>query len=284
MNVEQITPVCANHGEGPVWDASVGEVRWVDMLAGDVLTLGSGGEVRRHHVGDVAGAMRPRRGGGLVVSVERGFVLVDADGEVGPVHSAFDDPGVRMNEGGCPPDGRFFFCGSMAYDFGAGRGALYRFGTDRSVAQVLDRITISNGMAWTPDGSLLYYIDSPTHRVDVFDYDARSGTMHDRRPVVSVDPDRGMPDGMALDAEGGLWVALWGGGAVHRYSSRGTLDAVVQVPAAQVTACAFGGPDLDELYITTSRDGLGQDAEPAAGALFRVDPGVRGAPVGTFAG
>lgn len=283
MIADQVTAVCVNHGEGPVWDTAAGVLRWVDMLAGDIMTLRSDGEIERSHVGSVAAAFRPRRDGGMVVAVERGFVLVDPDGRVGPVHPAFDDPEIRMNDGGCDPAGRFF-CGTMAYSAEPGRGDLYRFDPDGQVTHVLGGLGISNGMAWSPDGATLFYVDTLTGRIDAFDYDVTAGLMHHRRPVVEIPTDLGQPDGLALDAEGGLWVALWTGGAVHRYDAAGRLSAVVELPASQVTSCAFGGPDRDELYITTSRDGLGADAEPAAGALFLVRPGVRGAEVATFAG
>ncbi len=283
MKAEQITAPYADHGEGPVWDQREGVLRWVDMLAGDVLTLDANGTVSRLHVGTVAAALRPRRRGGLVVAVERGFALVEPDGAVGPVQEAFGDSEVRMNDGGCDPRGRFY-CGSMAYDMSPGRGALYRFDPDGSITRVLDGVTISNGIVWTPAGDLVYYIDSGTGRVDAFDYDLDRAELADRRPVVSVPAEVGMPDGLTLDAEGGLWVALWGGGAVHRYLPDGRLDAVVELPASQVTACAFGGEDLSELYVSTSTLEVDRADQPAAGALFKVDPGVRGLPAHTFAG
>ncbi len=283
MKAEQMTAPYADHGEGPVWDQREGVLRWVDMLAGDVLTLDANGTVSRLHVGTVAAALRPRRRGGLVVAVERGFALVEPDGAVGPVQEAFGDSEVRMNDGGCDPRGRFY-CGSMAYDMSPGRGALYRFDPDGSITRVLDGVTISNGIVWTPAGDLVYYIDSGTGRVDAFDYDLDRAELADRRPVVSVPAEVGMPDGLTLDAEGGLWVALWGGGAVHRYLPDGRLDAVVELPASQVTACAFGGEDLSELYVSTSTLEVDRADQPAAGALFKVDPGVRGLPAHTFAG
>ncbi len=283
MKAEQITAPYAYHGEGPVWDQREGVLRWVDMLAGDVLTLDANGTVSRLHVGTVAAALRPRRRGGLVVAVERGFALVEPNGAVGPVQEAFGDSEVRMNDGGCDPRGRFY-CGSMAYDMSPGRGALYRFDPDGSITRVLDGVTISNGIVWTPAGDLVYYIDSGTGRVDAFDYDLDRAELADRRPVVSVPAEVGMPDGLTLDAEGGLWVALWGGGAVHRYLPDGRLDAVVELPASQVTACAFGGEDLSELYVSTSTLEVDRADQPAAGALFKVDPGVRGLPAHTFAG
>lgn len=282
MRAEAVTPSCVHHGEGPVWDDAAGVIRWVDMLAGDVMTLTDDGTVHRRHLSDVVAALRPRESGGFVVGVERGFLLVEPDGSVGPVHPAFSDPGVRMNDGACDPRGRFL-CGSMAYDSAPGRGALYRFDTDRSVTEVLSGLTVSNGLAWSADRTRAYYVDSGTGRIDVFDDPDADGGLTDRRPVVDLG-DVGTPDGLAVDVEDGLWVAVYGSGAVHRYTPDGRLDAVVEVPASNVTSCAFGGPGRDVLYITTSRQGLAEDEEPGAGALFRIDAGVRGAPVAAFAG
>ena len=283
MKAEQLTPPCADHGEGPIWDTTSGVLRFVDMLQGDILTLTPAGEIDRLHVGTIAAAMRPRADGGLVVAVEHGFVLVDGDGQESPERVAFTDPGIRMNEGGVDRQGRFF-CGSMPYDQAGPRGAFYRFDPDGGIHLVFAGVTISNGVAWSADGERMYYIDTPTQRVDVFDYDPAAGMPSARRPVVHVDPDHGGPDGMALDAEGGLWVAIFGGHAVHRYTPDGKLDAVVEVPSSRVTACTFGGEHLDQLYITTSRENLPPGTEPQAGAVFQVTPGVRGLPVGTFAG
>ncbi len=276
-----MTDPVAHHAEGPVWSDAWGGLRWVDMLAGDVLSFAADGTVRRRHVGRVAAALRPRRTGGAVIAVERGFVLEDADGALTPLDPVWSDPGVRMNEGGCDPDGRFW-CGSMAYDQAPGAAALYRLDPDGGVATVLRGVTISNGLDWSPDGSLAYYDDTATHRVDVFDYDRDAG-LTARRPFVRL-PDEGNPDGLTVDAEGGVWVALFGSGAVHRYRADGTLDVVVEVPAAQVTACTFGGPRLDHLFVTTSREGLGPDDDPLAGSLFRADVGIAGRPVREFAG
>jgi len=281
MRAEQVTGPVAHHGEGPVWSPGWGGLRWVDMLAGDVLTLTDHGSVERRHVGDVAAAVRPRRGGGAVIALERGFALEDPDGSLTPLDPVWADPSIRMNEGGCDPDGRFW-CGSMAYDQRSGAASLYRLDPDRSVRRVLDGVTVSNGLDWSPDGSLAYYDDTATHRIDVFDYDRDAG-LTGRRPLVRF-PDDGRPDGLTVDADGGIWVALYGGSAVHRYRPDGVLDGVVDVPTAQVTACTFGGPGLDQLFITTSREGMGPDDDPMAGSLFRADVGVTGRPVREFAG
>jgi len=281
MRAERVTDRVAFHGEGPVWSESWGGLRWVDMLAGDVLSMDADGTVGRSHVGRVAAALRPRRGGGAVIAVERGFTLEDADGALTTLDPVWSDPGVRMNEGGCDPDGRFW-CGSMAYDRTPGAASLYRLDPDGRVHTVLTGVTISNGLEWSPDGSLAYYDDTATHRVDVFDYDRETG-LTGRRPFVRL-PDDGNPDGLTVDAEGGVWVALYGGGVVHRYTPAGVLDVVVDVPTPQVTACTFGGPGLAQLFITTSREGMGPDDDPLAGSLFRADVGVAGRPVREFAG
>jgi sugar lactone lactonase YvrE len=246
-----------------------------------VLPLREAAEVDRWAVGKSAAALRPRDAGGAVIAVERGFLLEDADGTLHTLPELWDDSAVRMNEGGCDPDGRFW-CGSMAYDQTPGAGSIFRLDPDGTVRAAIDGVTISNGLEWSPDGSRAYYNDTPTHEISVFDYDPVEG-LTGRRTFVDLGPDLS-PDGLTVDAEGGVWAAMYDGGAVHRYAADGTLDAVVEVPTPKVTACTFGGTNLDELFITTSWEGLGPDDEPLAGSLFRVTPDVRGRPVRTFAG
>ncbi|WP_369055016.1 SMP-30/gluconolactonase/LRE family protein [Kineococcus terrestris] len=282
---ERVTDRIVHHGEGPCWSEQWGGLRFVDMLAGDVVTLTGDGATSRAHVGDVAAVVRPRTGGGAVLAAERGFALEDADGSLTHLPELWGaGEGIRMNEGGCDPDGRFY-TGSMAYDVAEGRGTLWRLDPDGTTTPVVTGVTISNGFGFSPDGRLAYYNDTPTGRTDVFDYDRDAGLL-DRRPFVTVNDDSGTnrPDGLTVDAEGGVWVALFGGSAVRRYAPDGTLDEVVEVGARQVTACAFGGPDLADLYITTSRENLAEDDDPAAGSVFRYRPGVRGLPVLPFAG
>jgi sugar lactone lactonase YvrE len=276
---ERVTDAVAYHGEGPVWSERWGGLRWVDMLAGDVLSLGADGSVERRHVADVVAAIRPRRGGGAVLGIERGFALEDADGTLTELGELWSEMNLRMNEGASDPDGRFY-CGSMAYDKRPGAGALYRLDPDRSVHVVLENVTVSNGLDWSPDGSLAYYNDTDTHRTDVFDYDTDAGLTR-RRPFAEIP---GRPDGLTVDAEGGVWVALSDGGQVRRYTAEGALDAVIELPVTKVTACAFGGPRLEQFFITTSREGLAATVEPQAGALFRAVPGVAGVPAREFAG
>jgi sugar lactone lactonase YvrE len=280
--VDQVTGPVAHHAEGPVWSPSWGGLRWVDMTAGDVLSLDDRGDVQRRSVGSrVAAALRPRHGGGAVIGVERGFALEDRDGSIQILPEVWSDPGVRMNEGGCDPDGRFY-CGSMAYDKTKGAASLYRLDPDLSVAVVLEHVTVSNGLEWSPDGSLAYYNDTDTHAIAVFAYDRERG-LTDRRRFVEI-PGGGRPDGLTVDSEGGVWTAISGGAAVHRYSPHGELDEVIEMPARKVTACTFGGADLDVLYITTSREDLQPGEDPKAGSLFAARPGVRGRPVREFDG
>ena len=282
MQAEQVTDPVAYHGEGPVWSGQWGGLRWVDMLAGDVLSLSADDTIDRRHVGSVAAVLRPRQQGGAVIGVERGFVLEDAEGTLTHLGELWSDTNVRMNEGGCDPDGRFY-CGSMAYDQRPGAGALYRLDPDGSVHVVLENVTISNGLEWSPDGSRAYYNDTPTQRIDVFDYDGESG-LTGRRPFAEIPAGAGGPDGLTVDEEGGVWVALYGGGAVRRYTSDGVLDEVIEVPAKQVTACTFGGQDHSQLFITTSREDLKPGEDPLAGSLFWAAVRVAGLPVREFAG
>jgi sugar lactone lactonase YvrE len=281
MLAEPLTDPVAYHAEGPVWSPSWGGLRWVDMLAGDVLSLRTDGSVGRRSVGEVAAVLRPRRDGGAVIAEERGFVLEQPDGRLERLGEIWADRQVRMNEGGCDPDGRFY-CGSMAYDQAAGAGSVYRLDPDLSVQVVLRDVTISNGLEWSPDGAHAYYNDTATGQISVFDYD-RSNGLSRRRLFVEI-AGGGSPDGLTVDAEGGVWTALFDRGEVHRYDPRGALDHVIAVPARQVTACTFGGADLDQLFITTSREGLEPGDDPLAGSVFTAAAGVRGLPVREFAG
>jgi sugar lactone lactonase YvrE len=279
---EQLTDAVAEHGEGPVWWPVWGGLRWVDMLAGDVLTLDGSGNIRRVHVGKVAAALRPRTAGGMVIATEHDFVICGDRGEEPRVIATpVQDNQTRFNEGGCDPEGHFF-CGTMRYDQGTGGGTLYRLRSDHSVDVVLPEVTVSNGLIWTGDGATAYYVDSATHRIDVFDHNPDDG-LHNRRTFVEIPAGSGDPDGLTIDVEGGIWVALWKGGAVRRYAANGSLDAIIDLPTRLVTACTFGGPDLDELYITTSRYGE-QTPDPSAGAVFVARPGVAGLPVRPYAG
>jgi sugar lactone lactonase YvrE len=195
--------------------------------------------------------------------------------------------GNRFNDGKCDLTGRFW-AGTMDIEERRASGALY-FLERNKVRRVLGGVTISNGLGWSPNNDTMYYIDTPTRRVCAFDYNAETGKVKDRRTVVDFNPDQqGSPDGMAVDTEGKMWVAHWGGSRVTRWNpaTGRPLDAVI-LPVSQVTSCCFGGRNLDELYITTARTGLDREAllrQPLAGGVFRVKTGLRGLPTNLFDG
>jgi sugar lactone lactonase YvrE len=284
--MEVVVSPGAQLGEGPVWDARSARLVWVDILASrlhltDVRTGADDVIPTPLHVGAVA----PRAAGGYVAALQDGFWVV-GDGEPERIAGIPEArPDLRFNDGKCDPAGRFW-AGTMAYDESDGAGALYRLGPDGRVDRILDGVTISNGLAWSAAGGTMYFIDSALRRIDAFAFDPATGEISGRRTLVHVTPELGWPDGMTIDAEGGLWVALWRGSAVHRYVD-GRLDHVVDLPVTKPTSCTFGGDDLDELYVTSATQDLSAEerrAQPHAGAVFRVRPGVRGLPATAFAG
>jgi|SRR5665647_128407 len=279
---EQVTDPLTYHGEGAVWYDGWGGLRFVDMLAGDVLSLHSeSGKVTRQHIGSpVAAMLRPRIGGGFVVATERGFSLWNDDGEEWTSGPLWSDPEKRFNEGGCDPAGAII-CGQKS-SVVSGGGEVFRLNADRSIERLFDGVTVSNGLGFTADGAHMYYNDSRTRRVDIFDVDGQE--LSNRRPFVAIPEGAGGPDGMWVDAEDGVWVAMFRGAAVRHYSAEGTLEDIIELPPKQVSSCTFGGPNLDTLFITTSRENLPDDEQPLAGAVFSAPAGVRGQPVMPFAG
>jgi sugar lactone lactonase YvrE len=271
-------------GEGPFYDDRTGRVCWVDIFGSQLLWHDlATGETGAVPVPAHLGAAVPRTGGGIVLCLPDGPVLADPDGTL-QILDPYPDrtPGLRSNDAKADPAGRLFL-GTMAYDQTPGAGTLYRLdpGATAPVA-VLPGVTVSNGMGWTADGTRMYYIDTPTERIDIFDYDVASGTLRNRRPFVTVSGP-GFPDGMCVDAEDAVWVALWGGGTVRRYLPDGTLDRSVPVPTPLSSSCAFAGPEFDLLVITTAAQGEYQGA-PGAGQTYAYRPGdVAGRPASRYA-
>lgn len=289
IEVELVLDAHAQLGEGPVWDGMTNVLMWVDIVGCVVHRFDpSVGCDRVVNVGKPVGAVAPRQSGGLVLALEDGFGLLDANcSEPSMIwNTDASERGCRMNDGKCDSAGRFW-AGTMAYDLRPYAGALYRLETGYRVTKVLDGITISNGLGWSPDDRRMYFIDSGTGGVDVFDYDRDSGSVSRRRRLVEVSASVGMPDGMTVDSEGFIWVSLWGGSAVHRHAPDGRLDMIISLPVSQVTSCAFGGSDLSDLYITSATAGLSPDQrsrQSLAGGLFRCRPGVTGLAPHFFAG
>jgi sugar lactone lactonase YvrE len=284
VQVEVAADVRCDLGEGPVWDAELGRLLFVDIFRERVHLLDPAtGSFDTYEVGQAVGALAPRRAGGLVLAVRAGFATLDlASGEVRTVATISAPPTTRMNDGECDPQGRFW-AGTLRDDGTHGTSTLYRLDPGGEVTSMLEGVSVSNGLAWSADGATVYYVDSPTQRIDAFAFDGATGTLAERRSVAEIPAEIGMPDGMTIDADGDLWVAVWGGSQVRRYRPDGRLEGIIAVPASQVTSCAFGGPELADLYITTASRGL-ERPEPLAGALFRCRAGAHGVPVSRFAG
>ncbi len=287
--VEVAVELRADVGEGPHWDERTGSLWFVDLTAGTVIRLERArGAVTEFSVGQEVGAVIPRQRGGLVLAVRDGVAVVSEDGDgfeiVVPVER--DIEANRMNDAKCDAAGRLL-CGTTAFDFTAAVGALYCIDADWGCRAVVESVTTSNGTAWSPDGQKMYFIDSATQGVDVFDYDVATGEARNRARLVTIEPESGTPDGMTVDADGNLWVACFGGGSVRCFSPTGDLVDEIRLPVSQVTSCAFGGPGYSELYVTSAAYRLTAaqlESEPLAGATFVCRPGVVGLPSSMFAG
>jgi sugar lactone lactonase YvrE len=288
-DIELVLDAGAELGEAPTWDAATRLLIWVDITRGLVHRFdpetGRDGAIE---VGRPVGAAVPTTSGRLALATENGFSLSDPlTGQTDLVAAAEADlPETTMNDGRCDPAGRFW-AGTKDNEGRRPLASLYRLDADHRLTRVLMGVTISNGLGWSPDQGTMYYIDSPTHRIDMFDFDPESGSVSRRRRLVDLPEAWGLPDGMTVDEEGSLWVAFWGGSAVRRFAPDGRVTSTVEMPVSQVTSCAFGGKDLSDLYVTSARIGLtGAELreQPSAGGLFRLRPGVRGLPSHPFAG
>ena len=284
---ELVLDAHAELGEGPVWNTTTKRLLWVNILAGEVHSFDPASRTDECiRVGSTVSAVAPRARGGLILARGLGFATLDLTNRLDLIADVSIDSTLRMNDGKCDPSGRLW-AGTMAFDEAPGRGALYCLEAGGTPRQVVADVTVSNGLGWSPDGTQMYYIDSPRKTVDVFDFDGRSGLIGNRRVLVSIPPGTGIPDGLAVDEDGFLWVALFGGASICRYGPNGRLAETVRFPTRGVTSCGFGGAALEELYVTTATYGLSEvelRSSVGSGGLFRVLPGVRGLPIAAFAG
>ena len=269
-------------GEGAWWYTGTQQLFWVD-IEGKKLHLfrPSDGSTRAVGVGERIGTVVLTDANRAIVALQTGIFELDLTNEsltliANPLESM---PDIRFNDGKCDPAGRLWV-GSMHLSVKTGAGALYCLDTDGTVEQVRDNITISNGIVWSLDHKTMYYIDTPTYGVQAFDYDLSTGRISRPRTIISIPEEMGCPDGMTIDEEGMLWIAHWGGGSVVRWDpNTGKSLLKVEVPAPLVTSCAFGGDDLQTLYITTARTDLNEEQRatyPHSGGLFSIEPGVKG--------
>lgn len=278
----------ATLAEGPLWDETTNSLLLVDISAGKVHRVASDtGTVHSLEVGPPVSSVIPRSSGGLVVTMADTLDFVDGTGSFRTELARFEEvpAGDRMNDAKCDPEGRLY-AGSMSTS-GGFTGSLFRVDADRGVVHLFGDVGISNGLAWSSDRTSMYYIDTPLGSVDRFSYDPATGHISDRTVVIRIDPGFGAPDGMCIDTEDHLWVAVWGGGVVRRYDSAGVLVDELKLPAPRVTSCCFGGTAYDELYVTTAREGMSEaelDRFPLSGSILRFSPGVAGSPPVAFAG
>lgn len=272
----------ATLGEGPAWDTAAGCLAWVDILGQRVhLTEADGTARASFEVDRHVGAILPGRPAYLLVQRD-GFATLDpVSGAVKPLLTVLTDrPDLRFNDAKAGPGGRVF-AGTMSYDDSSrDEGELLRLDPGPSATRVHGPVSLSNGIGWSPDGRLMYYVDTHSRAIMVFDYDADTATPRDQRPFAEIGADAGFPDGLCVDDDGCVWLALYGGWAVHRYTPDGRLDTVLRLPVANVTSCAFGPGG--RLYITTARREGGD--QPLAGGLFVAEPGVTGPAAVPWAG
>ncbi|MEK6477214.1 SMP-30/gluconolactonase/LRE family protein [Catalinimonas sp. 4WD22] len=275
-------------GEGPIWNHETQQLYWIDIEKRQLhLYTPETNEDNFFSTGERVGTVVPIESGGALVALENGIHSMDLqDGELTFIANPLEDS-IRFNDGKCDPLGRLWV-GSMHLQGKKGAASLYMMDQNQEITQKLDSVTISNGIIWSLDNSTMYYIDTPTRQVKAFDYDIESGEISSPRVVINVPQENGAPDGMTIDEEGMLWIGHWGGGMVGRYNPEtGKMVQKIEVPALNVTACAFGGENLDKLYITTATIGMSEEQMeeyPQAGGLFVAEPGVKGVPADFYRG
>jgi sugar lactone lactonase YvrE len=292
--LEVIHPGPATVTECPVWDDQTQALWWVDIYNGLVNRFSwSERSVSFNEVGAPVTCLAPRANGGLVTAKQGGIwaAYEDENGHLAleqePIPgTATPVAGTRFNDGRCDLRGRFWI-GTILNGAPDGSGGLYVLQPPDPLRNVLSGANVSNGLDWNRDGTILYYADSATRRVDAIECDPDTGTLGERRPLAWIEPDAGAPDGLTVDSEDNIWVALSGGWQVRCYRPGGELTRVIQLPVARVTSCTFGGPSLTDLFITSARRRLSDAelaAQPLAGSVFRINLDVAGRPAARFAG
>ena len=274
----------ARVGEGPVWDSRAQVLHWVDILAGTIYTGDPDtGAQTTISLSTLVGAAVPRRAGGFIAATTEGFAAVDASGVVTRRLTVLPD-GQRMNDAKCDPAGQFW-AGSNDMQFAPAKGALHVLLPDWRTQQVLDGLTLPNGLAWSLDARTFYLVDTIAGELNAFDTSPDTQALTNRRLLARFPDHLGMPDGMTIDAQGCLWIAMWGGDRLLRVSPEGATLLEVPMPVHQPSSCAFGGPDLDILYVTSAREGLDVDEQDPAGSVFALrGHGTQGLPAAAFAG
>lgn len=275
-------------GEGPFWSVRDQRLYWVDILApgllsGDVTT----GERSFRSMPELIGVAIPRAKGGFICATETGIKQIAADGEITTcAEPEADRPDNRFNDGKCDALGRLWV-GSLAINTEPGRGQLWRYDPDGAVHLMEDGLQVSNGIGWSPDNRTMYFVDSGPGVIWAYDFDLEAGAISNRHEFLRVSKGEGNPDGLCVDAEGHIWVAMWDRWAVRCYAPDGALVRTITLPVPRPTSCCFGGAELDTLFITTARIRLSArhlSEAPMSGSVFATKPGVKGLPDNEFAG
>jgi sugar lactone lactonase YvrE len=285
MKAEPIAKIKSILGEGPIWHENA--LYWVDILGKKINRYFPNTErTEEMQLDQYVSALAPRKKGGFILALQHGFYFLDKfNGILTPISDPEKDmPNNRFNDGKCDAGGNFW-AGTMALDHSLNKGALYLLKKDRTVTKKYSPVTISNGICWSLDNKTMYYIDTRTQQILAFDFDLETSEIKNPRAIITINEKEGKPDGMTIDKNGNLWVALWGGSAVACFNPKnGKLIEKIKLPVSQVSSCTFGGKNLNELYITTANCAPPSGAQQLAGRLFRVKMKIKGLPVNYFAG
>ncbi|WP_226669833.1 SMP-30/gluconolactonase/LRE family protein [Metabacillus litoralis] len=290
MTIELVIDSKSTLGEGPSWDEKEKVLYWVDILQKKFYQYNPiSKENKEVVVEQLVGAIAPKKDGGIILALQNGLYSYDfQQNMLKEIHNPEAHlPDNRFNDGKCDPAGRFWV-GTMDIDAKKGAGSLYLLDQKYRISKKLENLTISNGITWSPDNRFMYFIDTPTRQVVRYDYDLLSGEIKDPKVVITLKEGTGDPDGMTIDQDGMLWVAQWGGYGISRWDpNQGKQIDFINVPAANVTSCSFGGEKLNDLYITTARIGTSEeDLEkyPHAGGLFKLKTNINGGATYQFNG
>lgn len=275
MTAEVVLDQVSALGEGPVWDEINGCISWLDIINGKIHQYHTNTKTYDvFNVGEMVGCIVPRQGGGFIAGLENGIAFIDIENNtIKHILNPEEDLNNRFNDGKADAAGRFW-AGTMALSEEENKGNLYMLSTDLSLQKRIENVSISNGLAWNADSTVMYYINTPTNYVFAFDFNNETGEIDNQRVVIDLTHEQGFADGMTIDEEGMLWIAFYGGWRVARYDPvTGKLLQQIELPVANVTCCTFGGKNLNDLYITTAGKGLKEEdraQQPDAGKLFVV--------------
>jgi len=278
MNIRAISEVTSDLGEGPIWSADTNSVTWTDITQNTFHTADiDTGKTMSFGVPSMVGAIAHSKDGGYIAATQKGFARIGVDGKYSSLHSFLPDD-MRMNDGKVDPSGRFW-AGSMALSFEKGRGSLYVLEKDNSYRSILDDITLSNGMGWSPDAQYFYYIDSIPGVLKRFHYDLYTGHISNPKDLITFDSSSGIPDGMSMSSDGKIVVALWDGGRIEIYEPSGEKVSEITLGVSRPTSCTFAGTNKDILIVSTASQGIDRADEPLAGKILAVTgTGLSGLP------